>query len=89
VEITCRVWVVTDDTEELEARRGDRAIEHPVEVVVIGGAAAALEYGVISGTRDIDTWTRVREDLAVAARRARLATGLPVPLAQRPSPPSS
>jgi hypothetical protein len=60
----------------------DRAIEHPVEVVVIGGAAAALEYGVTSGTRGIDTWTRVREDLAVAARRARQAAGLPVPLAQ-------
>jgi hypothetical protein len=60
----------------------DRAIEHPVEVVIIGGAAAALGYGVTSGTRDIDTWTRVREDLAVAARRARQAAGLPVPLAQ-------
>jgi hypothetical protein len=60
----------------------DRAVEHPVEVVVIGGAAAALEYGVTSGTRDIDTWTRVREDLAVAAQRARQATGLAVPLAQ-------
>jgi hypothetical protein len=60
----------------------DRAVEHPLEVVVIGGAAAALEYGVASGTRDIDTWTRVREDLEVAARRARQATGLPVPLAR-------
>jgi hypothetical protein len=78
---------VTDDTEELEARRGgmkvstprerrrflaavDRAIEHPVEVVVIGGAAAALEYGVIGGTRDIDTWTRV-------ARTSRSRPGAP------------
>ncbi len=60
----------------------DRAVDHPVEVVVIGGAAAALEYGVTSGTRDIDTWTRVREDLSVAAQSARQATGLPVPLAQ-------
>jgi hypothetical protein len=60
----------------------DGALEGPVEVVVIGGAAAALEYGVTSGTRDIDTWTRVRDDLAVAARRARQATGLAVPLAQ-------
>jgi hypothetical protein len=60
----------------------DRALERPAEVVVIGGAAAALEYGVASGTRDIDTWTRVRRDLAVAAERARQATGLGVPLAR-------
>ena len=47
----------------------DRALERPAEVVVIGGAAAAIEYGVASGTRDIDTWTRCHEDLAVAAER--------------------
>ena len=58
----------------------DRALEHPAEVVVIGGAAAAIEYGVASGTRDIDTWTRVHEDLAVAAERARQTTGSRCPL---------
>ena len=60
----------------------DRTLERPAEVVVIGGAAAALEYGVASGTRDIDTWTRVQRDLAVAAERARQTTGLGVPLAR-------
>ena len=70
--------------EELRRFLGamDRALEHPAEVVVIGGAAAALEYGVATGTRDIDTWTRVHEDLAVAAERARRTTGLGVPLSR-------
>ncbi len=60
----------------------DRALERPAEVVIIGGAAAAIAYGVTSGTRDIDTWTRVRAELAAAAERARATTGLAVPLAQ-------
>ena len=60
----------------------DRALEAPSEVVIIGGAAAAIAYGVASGTRDIDTWTRVRSELAAAADRARAATGLAIPLAQ-------
>jgi hypothetical protein len=60
-------------------RAVDAALDHPVETVVIGGAAAILHYGVPRATRDIDTWTTVREDLAVAVRRAREATGLNVP----------
>jgi len=60
----------------------DRALEHPAEVVIIGGAAAAIAYGVASGTRDIDTWTRVRAGLAAAVERARATTGLAVPFAQ-------
>ena len=63
-------------------RAVDGALARPVEAVVIGGAAAAIEYGVASGTRDIDTWTRVTKDLEAAAAQAREATGLPVPLAQ-------
>jgi hypothetical protein len=57
----------------------DGALERPAEVVVIGGAAAALAYGVASGTRDIDTWTRVHAELAAATARARAATGLAIP----------
>jgi hypothetical protein len=60
----------------------DRALRRRAEVVVIGGAAAALEYGVVSGTRDIDTWTRVHKDLAIAAERARQSTGLAVPFSR-------
>jgi hypothetical protein len=58
----------------------DAALDEPVEVVVIGGSAAALHYGVARATRDIDTWTNVEAALAAAADRARAATGLDVPL---------
>lgn len=75
-----RVYTPTELRRFLAAM--DRALERPTEVVVIGGAAAAIEYGVASGTRDIDTWTRVHEALAVAAERARHATRLGVPFAQ-------
>jgi len=58
----------------------DAALDDPVEVVVIGGSAAALHYGVAAATRDIDTWTNVGTSLATAADRARKTTGLDVPL---------
>jgi len=75
-----RVYTPTELRRYLAAM--DQALERPTEVVVIGGAAAAIEYGVASGTRDIDTWTRVHEALAVAADRARQTTKLGVPFAQ-------
>jgi hypothetical protein len=62
----------------------DRALEHRAEVVIIGGAAAALGYGVATGTRDVDTWSRVQEGLAAAVERARRATGLAVPFSRSP-----
>ncbi len=58
----------------------DAALPDPVEVVVIGGSAAALHYGVARATHDIDTWTNVEASLAAAAASARVATGLGVPL---------
>ena len=58
----------------------DSALAGPVEVVVIGGTAAALHYGVRRATHDIDTWTTVQADLAAAAERARSVTGLDVPI---------
>jgi hypothetical protein len=58
----------------------DSALDDPVKVVVIGGSAAALHYGVAAATRDIDTWTNVGQALATAAELARKATGLDVPL---------
>lgn len=60
----------------------DAALGRRAEIVVIGGAAAALEYGVVTGTRDIDTWTRVHRDLLLAVERARQTTGLEVPFVQ-------
>ena len=60
----------------------DQALTHPVNVIVIGGTAAALHYGVTRRTHDIDTWTAVKGDLATATERARQATGLDIPVAQ-------
>src|SRR5713101_8549630 len=58
----------------------DAALAGPVEVVVIGGTAAAIHYGVRRATHDIDTWTTVQADLAAAAEKARAVTGLDVPI---------
>ncbi|SRR6266545_3725639 len=58
----------------------DAALAAPVRVVVIGGTAAALHYGVRRATHDIDTWTTVPAELAAAAENARAATGLDVPV---------
>lgn len=59
-----------------------RGLEQPAEVIVIGGAAAIVRYGVPGDTQDIDTWTVVAQDLALAVARAREATGLPMPFSK-------
>lgn len=58
----------------------DDALSEPVVVIVIGGTAAALHYGVARATYDVDTWTTVHAALTAAAEKARAATGLDVPL---------
>ena len=61
----------------------DKALEHPGRGAWSSGARRPpSSMGSPSGTRDIDTWTRVHADLAVAAERARQTTGLAVPFAQ-------
>lgn len=57
----------------------DEVLEERVEVVVIGGAAAAIQYGVAVATTDIDTWSVVPPQLEAAVERAREACGLAVP----------
>jgi hypothetical protein len=57
----------------------DAALPHEVQVIVIGGAAAAVHYRIERGTDDIDTWTNVDGDLATAIQRARDATGIDLP----------
>lgn len=61
-------------------RSMDRVIEEPTEILVIGGAAAALKYGATASTKDIDTWHAVPRAVAKAAADARAETGLPVPI---------
>jgi hypothetical protein len=58
----------------------DGALDRPVEIIVIGGSAAALQYGVTRATHDIDTWTTVQAEFAAAAARARRVTGLDIPV---------
>ena len=50
---------------------------------MIGGAAAALGYGVRSATKDLDTLTSTA-DLEDAIGRARAETGLDVPIEPTP-----
>ena len=61
-------------------RSMDRVIEEPTEILVIGGAAAALKDGATASTKDIDTWHAVPRAVARAAAEARAETGLPVPI---------
>ena len=56
----------------------DRHLSKPRRIVVIGGAAAALAYGISRVTRDIDTIGNVA-DIADALRAARSETQLDVP----------
>jgi len=58
----------------------DAALNEPVEMIVIGGTAAALHYGVKHPTRDIDTWNAINASLAEAVKKAREVTGLEVPM---------
>src|SRR5688500_6263488 len=57
----------------------DGALKGPAEVVVIGGSAAALRYGVTSTTKDVDTFNRVSPELARAVEQAQDETGLSIP----------
>ena len=63
-------------------RAVDASLDGPVDVILIGGAAAALHYGATRPTRDIDTWNAIHEELARAALRARASTGFDVPVQQ-------
>ena len=56
----------------------DKHLVLPQSIVVIGGGALALRYGVDIGTKDIDFFHRVSSSLEQAARRAKEDTGLPV-----------
>lgn len=63
-------------------RAVDVALEGLATVVVIGGGAAALKYGIDDPTRDIDTFNALGADLRRAIDAARKATGLAMPFEQ-------
>jgi hypothetical protein len=56
-------------------RAVDLALKRPATVVIIGGGAAALKYGIDDPTTDIDTFNALGADLKRAIRAAREATG--------------
>lgn len=58
----------------------DAELDEPATLEVIGGAAAVLGYGATRATRDIDTFSTVPPGVQRAARRARAATGLDIPI---------
>ena len=49
-------------------------------LLIIGGAAVALGYGIDRATRDIDTWEELPDELAEAVIKARETTKLEIPL---------
>jgi hypothetical protein len=73
----------TYDADEIRTflRAVDRNLSATVRVVIIGGGAAALAYGLLSTTEDIDTYQSMSVDLAHASERAVEETGLAIPMA--------
>ena len=75
------MWRRYTRDELLKFLRGlDEGLEAPTELLVIGGAAAALRYGATQATKDIDTWSNIPPAVLKAADVARAATGLDVPI---------
>lgn len=61
-------------------RAVDSHLDESVQLLVIGGGAIALGYGVDVGTRDIDTYDSNVSVLRDALIEARRETGLDVPI---------
>jgi hypothetical protein len=60
----------------------DAHLDIGVVLILIGGGAAALAYGIENATKDLDTFSAGRTPDAIerAVRRAQIATGLAIPL---------
>jgi len=58
----------------------DEFLTRDCNLIVIGGAAAALAYGATKATTDIDLATALPEHLKTAIGLAREATGIEVPV---------
>ena len=67
-----------------ELRRFLRAVDghlsSPFQLIVIGGSAALLGYGIDRVTQDIDTWDNEHTRIADALELARKETGLNIPV---------
>lgn len=60
--------------------RIDAHLSEPAQIIIIGGAAAAMAYGVSRSTRDIDTWSAVDGALARAIDRAQQHARVRIPI---------
>lgn len=58
----------------------DSHLTAPAEMVVIGGSAIALGYGVEQTTNDVDTFETDLTHINAAAEKARAETGLDIPV---------
>lgn len=61
-------------------RAVDKALTTRADLVVIGGSAATLRYGAVRATHDIDTLTPASRALDAAVAKARVVTGLQIPI---------
>jgi hypothetical protein len=60
----------------------DSYLKLPVDLIVIGGAAAALAYKATKTTTDIDTANRIQKELLHAFAAATKETGLVIPVSK-------
>ena len=61
-------------------RAVDRHMTSPFQLIVIGGSAALLGYGIDRVTQDIDTWDSDHSRIADALEAAKKETGLNIPV---------
>src|SRR5258706_3578230 len=55
----------------------------PAKMIVMGGGAIALAYGIEQDTSDIDTWATDLREIKKAVAQAQKDTGLHVPVSER------
>jgi len=58
----------------------DGQLREPLEIIIIGGSAASLAYGVDRTTRDIDTWGGDLAGRSKAISAARKVSGHDIPI---------
>jgi predicted nucleotidyltransferase len=57
----------------------DSFLSKEVEIIIIGGTAAALAYKVSMATQDIDTWNST-QGILTAHKKAKVKTKLDIPM---------
>ena len=60
----------------------DECLAEPAKIVIVGGSAVILAYGITTTTEDIDTFSNSTKALEAAVELAREKTGMNPPLAR-------